>query len=151
MQLKQNNVTNCFDEMKIKADLVYRKSAGKLVGYTELGHISYELRLFESRVKSGEYRQDFASQMIVYMVRGIFTNLVNAFGFFASLGMTAAQLFPCTMEAISIIESIGLKVVVFTSNGATPKRKILDMLTVRQQILMIKVGRFISRQMSLTS
>ena len=92
MQPNQNNVTNCFDEMKIKADLVYRKSAGKLVGYTELGHISYELRLFESRFKSGEYRQDFASQMIVYMVRGIFTNLVNAFGFFCEFGIDSCSI-----------------------------------------------------------
>ena len=133
LQPYQKNVTICFDEMKIKADLVYRKSTGQLVGYTELGNINDELRLFESKVKSEEYRQDFATHVIVYMVRGIFTNLVYPFGFFASLGFTAAQLFPCTMEAISIIESIGLKVRVLTSDGATPNRKFFDMLTVEEE------------------
>ena len=108
--------------MKIKADLVHRKSTGQLVDYTELGNIKDELRLFESKVKSEEYSQDFATHVIVYMVRGIFTNLVYPFGFFANLGFTAAQLFPCTMEAISIIESIGLKVRVF-----------FDMLTVEEE------------------
>lgn len=41
--------------MKIKADLVYRKSTEQLVGYTELGNINDELKLFESKVKSEEY------------------------------------------------------------------------------------------------
>ena len=44
--------------MKIKADLAYRKSAGQLAGYTHLGNINDELRLFESRVQSEEYCQD---------------------------------------------------------------------------------------------
>ena len=133
MQPYKKNLTICFDERKRKADLVYRKSTGQLVGYTELGNINDELRLFESKVKNEEYRQDFATHVIVYMVRGIFTNLVYPFGFFASLGFTAAQLFPCSMEAISIIESIGLKVQVLTSDGATPNRKFFDMLTVEEE------------------
>ena len=62
--------------MKKKADLVYRKSTGRLVGYTDLGNVNDELRLFESRVQSEEYRQGFATHVIVYMVRGIFRNLV---------------------------------------------------------------------------
>ena len=60
-------------------------------------------------------------------------NLVYLFGFFASLGFTADQLFPCTMEAISIIESIGLKVWVLTSDEATPNWKFFDMLTVEEE------------------
>ena len=103
LRLYQKNVTICFDKMKIKADLVYRKSTGQLAGYTDLGNINDELRLFESRVQSEEYCQDFATHVIVYMVHDIFTNLVYPFGFFASLGLMAAELFPCTMEAISII------------------------------------------------
>ena len=133
LQPYQKNVNICFDEMKIKADLVYRKSTGQLVGYTKLGNINDEPRLFESKVKSEEYHQDFATHVIACMVRGIFTNLVYPFGFFASLGFTTAQLFPCTMEAISIIESIGLKVRVLTSDGATPNRKFFDMLTVEEE------------------
>ena len=36
LQSYQKNVSICFNEMKIKADLVYRKSTEQLVGYTEL-------------------------------------------------------------------------------------------------------------------
>lgn len=96
--------------MKIKADLVYRKSTGELVGYTELGNINDELRLFESKVESEEYHQDFETQVITYMVPGIFTNLFYPFGFFAGLGFTGAQLSPCNMEAIVFIEKIGSKI-----------------------------------------
>ena len=92
---------------------MYRKSTGELVGYTELGNINDELRLFESKVESEEYHQDFETQVIAYMVPGIFTNLVYPFGFFAGFGFTGAQLSPCTMEAIVFIEKIGSKI----SNG----------------------------------
>ena len=37
------------------------------------------------------------------------------------------------MKAISIIESIGLKVRVLTLDGATPYRKFFDMLTVEEK------------------
>ena len=84
--------------MKKKADLVYRKSTERLVGYTDLGNVNDELRLFESRVQSEEYRQGFATHVIVYMVRGIFRNLVYSFGFFVSLGFMATQLLPWYME-----------------------------------------------------
>lgn len=108
LQPYQKNITICFDKVKIKADLVYRKSTGQLVGHTELGNINDELRLFESRVKSEEYHQDFATHVILYMVHGIFTNLRYPFGFFASLGFMAAQLFPCTMEA-ALLKVLGSK------------------------------------------
>ena len=63
--------------MKINVDLLCRKSTGQLVGFTELGNINDELRLFESRVKSEEYRQDFATHVIVYMAHVIFTNVTH--------------------------------------------------------------------------
>ena len=70
----------------------------------------------------------------------------------------AAQLFPCTMEATSIIESIGLKVRVLASDGATPNRKFFGMLTVKEEYNIYwttnphdEVGEFISCQMCLTS
>ena len=92
------------------------------------------------------------------MVHSIFTNLVYPFGFFAILGFMAAQLFPCTMEATSIIESIGLKVRVLASDGATPNRKFFGMLTVKEEYNIYwttnphdEVGEFISCQMYLTS
>ena len=103
LQPYQKNVSICFDKMKINADLLYRKSTGQLVRYTDLGNVNDELRLFESRVQSEEYCQDFATHVIVYMVHGILTNLVYPFRFFTSLRFMATQLFPCTMEATSII------------------------------------------------
>ena len=40
------NVTLCFDEMRIKSNLVYSKSTGRLVGFTEMGGINYEFLKF---------------------------------------------------------------------------------------------------------
>ena len=44
------------------------------------------------------------------------------------MGFTAAQLYPCTLEATRILEEIGFKVCVFTSDGASPNRKFYKLL-----------------------
>ena len=41
----QKNVS-LIDEMQIKADLVYRRSTGKLIGFTAVGDINEEFRKF---------------------------------------------------------------------------------------------------------
>ena len=38
----QKNVSLIFDEMQIKADVVYRRSTGKLIGFTAMGDINEE-------------------------------------------------------------------------------------------------------------
>ena len=50
--------------------------------------------------------RDLASHVIVYMVRGIFSNLSYPFAFFASSGFTAAQLYPCTLEATEVLTCV---------------------------------------------
>ena len=40
----QKNVSLIFDEMQIKADLAYRRSIGKLIGFTAVGDINEEFR-----------------------------------------------------------------------------------------------------------
>ena len=79
----QKNVVLSYDEMQIKSDLVYRKSTGEMVGFTDMGNINEEFRIFqteaESLIDGGEvefsYKREFATHVIVYMVRGIFTKL----------------------------------------------------------------------------
>jgi len=119
----KKNVSIIFDEMRIKSDLVFRQSTGQLVGFTDLGDINNELRSFDAQVSEDENRTDFATYILVYMVRGIFSNLIYPFGYFASLGFNAGELYPCTMLAIDVLDSIGFNVRALVSDGASPNRK----------------------------
>ena len=108
-----------------------------MVGFTEMGDLNEEFRSFKERVENRsesedvnddeEFNRSFATHVIVYMARGIFTNLAYPFGYFFSTGFTAAQLYPCTMEATRVLTAIGFRVCVFVSDGAFIKiRKMLQ-------------------------
>ena len=113
----------CFDEMKIKSGLAYSKTTGQIVGFTDLGEINDEIDFFSRCVEGEDRERDIASHVIVFMARGICSNLHYPIGHFASVGFDSQQLVPCVWEAVKILEAIGLKVVSFTSDGATPNRK----------------------------
>ena len=129
----QKNVSLCYDEMQIKSNLVYKKSTGQMIGFTEMGDVNEEFRSFKENVEkvdnetsssdSVHLERSFATHVIVYMVRGIFTGLAYPFGYFASTGFSAAQLYPCTMEATRILTAIGFRVCTYVSDGASPNRK----------------------------
>ena len=82
--LRAANLTSCeewqtyvvllLDEMHIREDLVYSKSTGKLVGFSNLGEINNLLLSFERSLESdsSEY-PPLANSMMVFMVRGLFT------------------------------------------------------------------------------
>ena len=137
----QKNVCIVFDEMRVKSGLVFCKTTGKLVGFTEMGDINDEMERYsrlcnkkekelseeKSNIskpeKEGEKDKHLAKYVIVFMVRGLFTRLCYPFGHYASEGFTSDQLYPCVLEAIDIIESIGLHVKALTADGASPNRK----------------------------
>ena len=121
-----------FDEMSIKSKLVYQRRTGKLVGFTELGDVNEELRSFRcshSNESADDIGRDFATHVLVFMVRGIFTSLQYPFGYFATMGASAAEIYPCAMEAIRILTAINLKVRALVSDGASPNRKFYVIVT----------------------
>lgn len=127
----KKNVAIIFDEMKIKSDLVYRKSTGQLIGFTEMGDINEEFVKFEKSFDadfSEKSDREFANYVIIFMVRGILSKLIYPFGYFASMGFTAAQIYPCIWEATKILESIGFYVRAFIADGASPNRKFFKLI-----------------------
>ena len=89
------NVSLIFDERQIKADLVYHRSTGKLMGFTAMGDINEEFRKFNGNLcleddedlsTTTNYQRDIATHVIVYMVRGLFSKLCYPFTHFASTG-----------------------------------------------------------------
>eukprot|EP00111_Clytia_hemisphaerica_P004585 TCONS_00013167-protein len=120
----KRNVVILFDEMKIKADLIYSRSTGKLVGFTDMGNVNEEIRKLQDKCNEKEpHQRELTRYVNVYMARGIFTKLKYPFGFFGSQGFTSDQLYPCTLEVTRVLESIGFKVRAWICDGASPNRK----------------------------
>ena len=64
------------------------------------------------------------------MVRGVFTSLTYPFVYHTVQGFSSNQLYPCVWESVRALELINLKVLFFTSDGASPNRSFyrLDMM-----------------------
>ena len=69
--------------MRVKSNLVYSKSTGTLVGFMEIGSINDKFLKFQDSMESqnsgNNIEREFASYVLVYMVRGIFSNLCYPF------------------------------------------------------------------------
>ena len=86
----EKNVSLIFDEMKIKSGLVFSITTGTLVGFCETGEINDETEKFSKVTESQAATEkqslepgsdrNIAKYIIVFMVRGIFSNLQYAFG-----------------------------------------------------------------------
>jgi len=69
----QRKVGLLTDEMTIKSGLVFNKSTGKLVGFTELSEVNEKLRSLSSDIQETEAQErQLADHMLVVMVRSIF-------------------------------------------------------------------------------
>ena len=115
------------DEMKIKENLIYDKFSGEIVGFTQLGEVNNELLKLERDCKSDMDHPPLAKHLLVLMVRGIFFKLDFPYAHFGTETATADILHPIIWEAVRQIESIGLKVICITADGASPNRRFFRM------------------------
>ena len=75
-------------------------------------------------LKSGE---KLASPVLVFLVKSIVHPLFYSFAAFATNGVTAFQKMPIFWKAVCYLEKINLKVIVATTDGASPNRKYFKM------------------------
>ena len=66
------------------------------------------------------------------MAKGLFSKLCNPLAYFASTGFKSAQLYPCTIEAAHVLESIVFLIRAFVSDGAS-SRKFYEMMVQRDE------------------
>ena len=79
------------DEMHIKEDLVYEKHSGRLVGFVDIGDINNHLTKFEQSLDGDGTKA--AKLMVVFMVKGLFSNLSFPFAQFPCFKLAGEQLF----------------------------------------------------------
>ena len=123
----KKHVALIIDEMKVKENLVYDKHSGEIVGFTSLGDINDELEAIAGRCENPQQRPDVAKHVLVIMVRGILFKLDYPLAHFATTSLTGEHLFPIVWDGIKIIESLGLKVLCITADGASPNQKYFKM------------------------
>ena len=78
-------------------------------------------------------KRDIVKYVIMFMVRGIFSNLQYAFGHFASEGFDSGQICSYALETIQMLESIRLYVREITADGASPNGKYFNLHKLENQ------------------
>ena len=120
-KIKQLLVEMKIDEMHIKSGLVYDKGTGQLIGFTDLGDINSEIERFEQQL-AGSNERPLATQIICFIVRGIYSHLNYPIGFFGTNGCRSDQIYNCCWEAVRVLEAVGINVRDFISDGASSNR-----------------------------
>ena len=111
------------DEMKISSGLVFDKTTGNLIGYTDLGDPMVDFTLFDDC-------NEFATHALVFLVRGVCSSLKSVLSYYltGSSGVTSCQLWPIFWEAVFMLEfKLNLWVVFAVCDGASQNRKFFRM------------------------
>lgn len=138
--------------MKIKADLVYNKHSGEMIGFVNITDINQHLAAFEQHCKNDQETppHNLATHMLVFMVRGLFSTLEFPYVQFPVDSSTCDVIQVLVWQCIERLEIIGLKVLAIVCDGATPNRKFFRMhdssgiLLTKQRTYMMHQGHFSS-------
>lgn len=109
------------DEMKIQENLVWDKHTGDLIGFVDLGDTELNYATLQKS-------EEFASHVLVFLVRSVVNPLKFSLANFATNNATSMQLFPLFWKAVGILEDkCELKVVGVTCDGASSNRRMFPM------------------------
>ena len=127
----ETHVALCFDEVRIRENLVYDKYGVRIIGYIDLGCVNNELLKFESSVRvmrlkhQGLYFLLPNTCLCLWSVEYLLTNF--PFAQFPTQSLSSDQLFPIVWEAVEKLEAADFKVIAFVCDGASQNRKIFRM------------------------
>ena len=113
------------DEMKVKTGLVFSKSSGELVGFSDLGSVNRDIEnlLSKNSADSPHTLASLAKKMLVFMIRPVFKpSLSFPVAAYPTVDLTGSQLFPVIWEVIEALELDNFPVVAVTADGASPNR-----------------------------
>ncbi|XP_062585102.1 uncharacterized protein LOC134246755 [Saccostrea cucullata] len=117
------------DEMKVKADLVYDKRSGQIIGFTNPETWTFN----EDEVSK------IATHVLVFMVVGINSHIKMSIGHFPTRTSTADELYPLFWRAVAYLEiTCGLKVITSTSDKASPNQRLYRLHRVGNEPVVYK-------------
>ena len=118
------------DEMYIREGLVFDKHSGALIGFEDLGDVNNLLAEYEQQHESSDdsfSQRPIAKCMLVFMIRGLFSNLKFVYAQFPATSTKGHQLFVLLWKAIGRLSRLGIEVLAVTSDGAKNNRKMFSM------------------------
>jgi len=129
------------DEMYVKQGVVFDNHTG---GYTDLGEVSNQLSDFERSLhtENPKLHQPLAKSMLVFMYRGLFSNIALPFAQFPVSSPKGHDIFPLLWEALNRIGCIILGV---TCDGATPNWKLFRMQDAKALTQPTKQSKYFQR------
>ena len=116
-----------FDEMKIKSGIVFRKSSGKVIGFTETGDLNDEILSLERSLSKKEKSRTIASHGLVLMLRGFFKHYNLPIAYFATKSASSEQLYSVIWEGVRVAEIVGFNVHALVCDGASSNRSFFEM------------------------
>ena len=121
-------VTVILDEMYVKEGLVFEKSSGAIIGYSDLGDVNNILHDAKRQFKNpNDHRRPLAKVMLVFMVRGLFTSMKFVYAQFPAASTKGADLFPIFRQVIFRLTRLGICVVATTCDGASENRRLFSL------------------------
>ena len=72
----QKYVAVCFDEVKVKEGIVFDKHECRVVGFVDFGDVNNAISEYERSLDGNSPALELAKQMLVFMVRGVFFQIV---------------------------------------------------------------------------
>ena len=117
----QQYVVLVMDEMKIQSNLVFDKSSGNLVGFTDLGDPVTNFACLPDE-------DAIATHALAILVRGLCTDLKHVIAYFFTGNVTSYQLMPLSWKVVSTLElSLNLWVIGLVNDGASPNQKLFNL------------------------
>ena len=113
--------------MKVKDGIVYDKHNYQVVGFVNPGDANNQLVAFQQQLETGDGTPQVAKHMLVFMVRGFFSNLEFPYAQFATRAITADFLYPLLWDVIQHLECAAFKVISVTGDKASANRKLFRM------------------------
>ena len=95
------------DEMHVKENLVFDKHSGRLIGFSDLGHINNHISKLERAQTNSQKVEPLAKSLLVLMVRGLFTDFQFPYAQFSCASLTGEQLYHVFWEAVERLERYG--------------------------------------------
>ena len=96
----------------------------RIIGFVDLQVGSVNNQLLElERMESGKLDQCVAKNLVVFMVRNLFSKLEFVYAQFPCSSLSADLLYPLIWGCVKRLESYGFKVMALTADGASCNRK----------------------------
>ena len=72
-------------------------------------------------------QRPLAKTMVVFMFKGLFTNIALPYAQFAASSITGADMFPFFWKVIERLTRVGCQVLAVTSDGGSPNRRLFQL------------------------